>query len=177
MRSVALGHGHYFFWHLPALVIATLAAVVAVRVTRQLFRGDYGPNDRRLRWSIVGWCSLACSLASAVVTPYLRDAAHWQVEADGSWSFRNYLGLPVGSVPAHELREVRARDLGGLGVGMGHVEVRRADGSVLRTVRLNRWAVAELTRALGYVRGDLAQEYTDSVVRPHRFGAQGPLLR
>jgi hypothetical protein len=177
MRSVALGHGHYFFWHLPALLIATAAALVALRVARQLVCGAYGAHDRRLRWAIVGWCSLACSLSSAIVVPYLRAAAHWRVEADGSWSLHNYLGIPVGSVPAHEIRELRARDLGGVGTGMGHVEVRREDGSILRTVRLTRSGVAELTRALGYARADLAQEYTDSVVRPHRFDVRGPRLR
>jgi hypothetical protein len=177
MRSVALGHGHYFYWHLPTLVIVAIAAVVGALVARQLARGAYGPHARTLRWSIVGWCSLAVAVGSAVVTPYLRDAAHWRIEADGAWSFRNYLGVPVARVPADELRQVRARDLGGLGVGMGHVEVRRADGSVVRTVRVSRSALAALTAALGYARADLVQEYTDTVVRPHRYDAQGPSLR
>lgn len=172
MRSVAFGHGHYFAWHFPTMVLVLVSLSVLVAVGRQLWRGHYGPEAKSLRWSVVGWCSLAISVGSAVIVPYLRDAAYWRVESDGAWSLRNYLGFPVARIDASEVRMLRARDLGGLGVGMGRVEVHREDGRVVRTVRMTRARVNELTRVLGYARSDLAQEYADAVVRPHRYAAR-----
>lgn len=170
MRSVTLGHGHYFAWHLPTIAIVLVASALFFVIARQLIRSEYGPEAKALRWSILGWCAIAISVGSAVVYPYLRDAAYLTVEEDGSWAMQNYLGFTVARVRSDEVRELRARDLGGLGVGMGHVEVRREDGTVVRTVRVTRARVTELTKMLGYARSDLAQEYTDTVVRAHRYG-------
>jgi hypothetical protein len=168
-RSVSLGHAHYFAWHLPSILIVIVASVLFLVIARQLLCSVYGPQARTFRWNILGWCALAISVGTTVSYPYLRAAAYWSVETDGSWSLRNYLGITVATVPSDEVREVRARDLGGLGVGMGHIEVRREDGSVVRTVRLSRSRVIAITKMLGYARADLAQEYTDTVVRAHRY--------
>jgi hypothetical protein len=177
MRFVALGHGHYFLWHLPAAVFLTVCLALGTLVARQLYRGEYGARQRALRWGIVGWCAVFASLASGVVWPYLRDAAQMRVMGDGSWQFSNYLGVPVARVPSGELRELRACHLGGLGLGMGHVEVRRANGTVVRTVRLSRATLDRLTQELGYTQTMLSQQYTDTVVRNHRYNFRGPVVQ
>ena len=169
MRSVALGYGHYLFWHVPTLLIAAASLCALLAVARQLALGAYGPSARALRWSIVGWCSLALSIASAIVVPYLKAAAVVSVQADGAWEFHNYLRVPLGRIEAHELRELRARDLGGVGAGVGSLEVRRADGSVLRTVRIDRARLQRALDVLGYRRDELSPDYGDVVLRAHRY--------
>ncbi len=176
MRSVALGHGHYFLWHLPAAVMCAVCLTVGILIARELFRSQYSASQRSLRWAIIGWCAVFSSLASGVVWPYLRDASQIKVLNDGTWQFSNYLGFPVARVASTELREFRALHLGGLGLGMGHVEVRREDGSVVRTVRLSRSTLDLLTQQLGYTRPMLSQQYTHTVVRNHRYNASGPIL-
>lgn len=168
MRSVALGYGHYFLWHLPTLVLGVAAALTLLVVLRQLVLSAYGPAARALRWSIVGWCAVALSFASAITVPYLRAAAHVSVERDGTWVFRNYLYVPVAVVRAHELRELRARDMGGHCFGTGHIEVRREDGSVVRSVRIDRARLVTALDALGYRRADLVQQYADLVAPTQR---------
>lgn len=177
MRSVALGQGHYFLWHLPAAAILAVCLCMGFVIARQLYRGDYSAMQRSLRWSIIGWCALFASVSSGIVWPYLRDAAQLRVLVDGSWQFSNYLGMPLARVPSGELREFRACQLGGLGLGMGHVEVRRADGSVLRTVRLSRSTLDMLTRELGYTRTMLSHQSMDTVVRNHRYDTRGPVVQ
>lgn len=176
MRSVALGYGHYLFWHVPTLLIAAASLCALLAVARQLALGAYGPSARALRWSIVGWCSLALSIASAITVPYLKAAAVVTVEADGAWQFRNYFRVPVGRVEPHELRELRARDLGGVGAGVGHIEVRRADGSVLRSVRIDRARLQRALDVLGYRRDELTADYGDIVLRAHRYDERSRTL-
>jgi hypothetical protein len=169
MPSVALGYGHYFAWHLPTLVLAVVASAVFVVIARQLARDAHGPAARSLRWSIVGWCAITVAFASAVTVPYLRAAAHWSRDRDGAWVFRNYLYIPVARIEASELREVRARDMGGVGFGTGHIEVRREDGRVVRSVRLDRDRWRAVMAAMGYGKQDVAQDYADAVIHAHRL--------
>jgi hypothetical protein len=168
MRSVALGYGHYFLWHLPTLVLGVVSAFTLIIVLRQLILSAYGPAARSLRWSIVGWCSVALSFASAITVPYLRSAAHLSVTPDGTWLIRNYLYIPIAVIRADEVRELRAKDMGGRCFGTGNVEIRREDGSVVRSVRIDRARLTSAFAALGYRRSDVVQQYADLVVRAHR---------
>lgn len=175
MRSVPLGHWHYFTWHLPAAVLLAVTLAFAGAIARSLLRNPYAHGERAFRWSIVGWCALSAALTSGVVWPYLRAAAHVYVDAQGTWHLSNYLGIPVARVEANQWREVRGVDLGGLGIGQGHLEIRLADGSVIRSVRLNRDTLTEARHELGYGDGVVHDSYGDQVFAPHRYGAQGPL--
>jgi len=177
MRSVALGYGHYFLWHLPTLVLGVASAFTLVIVLRQLLRSAHGPAARSLRWSIVGWCAVALSFASAITVPYLRSAALLSVSHDGTWVLRNYLFVPIAVIRADEVRELRAKDMGGQCFGTGNVEIRREDGSVVRSVRIDRARLAAALAALGYRRSDVVQQYADLVVRAHRVSdRRAPLV-
>jgi hypothetical protein len=168
MRSVALGYGHYFLWHLPSLVLGLVSACTLLVVLRQIVWSAYGPAARSFRWSIVGWCAVALSFASAITVPYLRSAAHLSVAPDGTWVLRNYLYVPIAVIRADEVRELRVKNMGGQRFGTGNVEIRREDGSVVRSVRIDRERLASVLNLLGYHRDDLVQQYADLVVCSHR---------
>src|SRR4051794_891703 len=133
MREVALSHWSYYAWHLPASFLLFAAVTLALAMAYGLSRSQYGHSSRALRFRILGWSSLVAALTSGIVFPYLATAATITVDTEGTWRVCNYLGLPLARVPSSELRELRAVDLGGLGWGMGHLEIHRANGSIIRS--------------------------------------------
>jgi hypothetical protein len=175
MRDVALGHWNYFTWHLPATVMTLLAIGLVVTMTRSLRRNAFSRRERGLRLQILGWSALCASLGSAIAWPYLVSAAHVRVDARGTWHVSNYLGIPLARVDATQVREVRGVDLGGVGVGTGHVEIRTRDGHVIRSVRVDRDTLDSLRRALGYTSEWVRNVYGDQVIVAHRYDAQGPV--
>lgn len=175
MRAVALGHWNYFTWHLPATLLSVGLLVLVFAIARSLWRHTWGPAAKALRYRILGWAAVCASFSWAVAWPYLRAPANVRVDSAGTWHLSNYLGIPVGSVPAHEVRSVRAVDLGGLGVGMGHLEVRRANGTVYRTVRIAREDLDALKESLGYGPSLVHEEYGDQLFAPHTYSASGPV--
>ena len=108
MRVVALGHWHYFTWHLPATLLSVGLLVLVVAAARSLQRHTWGASAKALRYRILGWAALCGSLSWAVAWPYLRAPATVRVDDAGAWHMSNYLGIPLGSVPAGEVRSVRA---------------------------------------------------------------------
>lgn len=176
MRRVELGHWYYLTWHLPATVFALVAIALVLITARSLQRNAYGPAARALRWRILGWSALLASFCSALAWPYLRAVATLRVDATGAWHLANYLGVPLGTIPPSEIRALYGRDLGGVGVGTGHLEIHRADGSVVRTVRISRETLEQTYRALGYPSTLVRDHFGDLAIDPHRYGAAGPEL-
>jgi hypothetical protein len=177
MREAALGHWNYYTWHLPAAILMLCAVALAVVMGRSLRRNALGHRDRALRWRILGWSSITASMTSAIVWPYLGAAASVTVDGRGTWHVCNYLGVPLAELPAGEVRALRGVDLGGLGLGVGHLEIRRADGSVIRSVRLSRETLDAARRALGYPSSMVQSACGDLVIAPHRYAAMGPLAQ
>lgn len=149
MREAALGHWNYFTWHLPAAALMLGTVALAVAMGRSLRRNAFSAAESGLRWRILGWSALIAALMSGVVWPYLGAAARITVSADGTWRVRNYLGVPLATLPPGDVRALRGVDLGGLGMGVGHLEIVRRDGSVIRSVRIGRDTLDEARRALG----------------------------
>lgn len=149
MREAALGHWNYFTWHLPAAALMVGTVALAVAMARSLRRNTYSSAESGLRWRILGWSSLIAAMLAGVVWPYVGAAARITVHADGTWRVSNYLGVPLETLPAGEVQALRGVDLGGLGLGVGHLEIVRRDGSVLRSVRISRDTLDEARRALG----------------------------
>jgi hypothetical protein len=174
MREAALGHWIYFTWHLPALLFVALGTLLVVASARSLRRDHLRPFEAALRWRILGWSSLGACLALAIAWPYLHAFSKISVQPDGSWRVSNYLGVPLARVPAGEVRELRGVDLGGLGLGVGHLEIRRGDGSVLRSVRLDRATLEQARRALGYPTTMVRDQCGDRVILAHAYTARGP---
>lgn len=174
MRRVELGHWHYLTWHLPAAVLTVLGLALIWALARSLRRNAYDGAARALRWRILGWAALATAVTSAVSWPYLTAAATLTVDGRGTWRLCNYLGVPLAVIPGSEPRALRGADLGGLGMGMGHLEIRRGDGSVIRTVRISRETLDALWRALGYPEAMVHNHYGDRAVALHRYGEHGP---
>jgi hypothetical protein len=176
MRSVSLGQRLYFAWHLPTVLLVVAALAVAAVMARSLARDHLDARARYLRWSVIGWSSVFASLLSVVAWPYLNAVASVRVEADGTWHLRNYLGIELARVPAAEPRSLRALDLGGLRWGAGHVEVVRASGETLHTVRIGGHTFDRLCASLGYT-AEMQREAFGSVTIPaHTFTARGPAL-
>jgi hypothetical protein len=176
MRTVGLGQWLYYAWHLPTMLAATGAAGLAFVMFRSLARDALHPVTRQRRWAIAGWASVAASLLSLVAWPYLRAVETVRVSADGAWALTNYLGVPVATLPPHERRSLRARDLGGLRWGAGHVEIRRADGRSYATVRISGSTFNQLCATLGYTRPMLREWGADVDVPAHTYTPAGPAL-
>ncbi len=175
MRDVALGHWNYLTWHLPATLLTLLGVALVVTMARSLRRDTLGARASIRRWQIIGWSALLSSLGSGVAWPYLVAAARVHVDSAGTWHLSNYLGIPLARVDASQVREVRGVDLGGVGMGIGHIEIRMPDGSVIRTVRVDRDAVDAMRRVLGYGNDWVRNEYADQVIAAHRYTARGPV--
>ncbi len=176
MRSVSLGQWLYFAWHLPTLLLALAALGVAALMGRSLARDHLDARARHLRWTVLGWCSVFSSLLSVVVWPYLHAVSSVAVERDGTWHLRNYLGVELATVPAREVRTVRAFDLGGLRWGTGHVEIARAGGETLSTVRIGGRGFERLCATLGYTAAMQRETLGMVVIPAHTFSARGPAL-
>lgn len=175
MREIGLGHWHYFTWHLPASVMMLGASLVALAMACSLWRNQYGHAARALRWNILGWSALLAAITAGVASPYLRAAARVRVDSYGTWYLSNYLGIPLATLPATEVRRIRAVDLGGLGYGIGHLEIYRENGSVIRTVRLSRDVLDQTRTALGYSHAMVRDCYGDQWIAPHRYTPAGPV--
>ncbi len=175
MRDVALGHWNYFTWHVPATLLTLAGIALAIAMARSLHRNEFSPHGRVLRWNILGWSALMASLGSGIAWPYLTSAARVHVDERGTWHVSNYLGVPLARVDASQVREVRGVDLGGLGMGVGHVEIRTRDGRVVRSVRVDRDTLDAMRRALGYTQDWVHDVYGDQVIVAHRYDASGPV--
>lgn len=175
MREVALGHWNYFTWHLPATVLTLVGVTIVIGMMRSLRRNQLSMRERILRWNVIGWSALLASIGSAVAWPYMTAAARVEVDASGTWHVSNYLGIPLATVAASQVREVRGVDLGGVGMGVGHVEIRLPDGSVIRSVRVDRDTVDAMRRSLGYTNDWVSNVYGDQVIVAHRYDGHGPV--
>lgn len=175
MRSVSLGQWLYFAWHLPTVLLALAALGVAGFMARSLARDHLSARARYVRWSVIGWSGVFASLLSAVAWPYLHAVARVDVEADGAWRLRNYLGVELARIAPRELRTVRAYDLGGMRLGSGHVEFARAAGT-LSSVRIGGAAFTRLCETLRYDDAALRETFGVVVIPSHRYTARGPAL-
>ncbi len=176
MRSVDLGQWVTVAWHLPTMLLCAAALGLAGAMGVSLWRDDLRPRARQLRWSVIGWSSVMASLLSLVVWPYLTAVATVRVEADGAWRLDNYLGVELARIPARERRQLRALDLGGLRMGSGHVEIVRADGTMLSSVRIGGRGFERLREVLGYTPEMLREVGGVVVVPTHTVTAQGPVI-
>lgn len=175
MRDVALGQWIYFAWHLPAVFLCAAATLCATLTARSLWRESFGVPERRLRYAILGWSAVVAALLSAVAWPYLAAFSSVAVAGDGTWTLRNYLGVPVAVVPADEVRRFQGEDLGGLDLGSGRIRVIRADGSAVESVRVSGHRFRSACRALGYPAGALHPSRGSVVTGLHTYGPQGPV--
>lgn len=176
MRALPLGHWVQFVWHAAALGLIALAAAMTAVMLRSLTRDALNPRARGLRWQIAGWSAVMASLLSVCVWPYLTAFARIEVSSTGAWCFENYLGFKIAELSPHEARSLVGEDLGGLRVGMGHLDVRLANGRHLRSVRISAGTFEGLCRDLGYAEGDVRDVGGSLVIPAHRFGARGPAM-
>lgn len=176
MRSVSLGQWLYFAWHLPTVLLSLAALAVAVYMARSLARDSLSPRARYLRWSVIGWSGVLSSLLCAVAWPYLQAVARVDVDAEGAWHLRNYLGFELARVGPGEVRTIRAYDLGGMRLGSGHLEFALEGAPPIESVRVGASAFARLCETLGYG-AEMQRESFGSVVIPaHRFSTRGPTM-
>lgn len=176
MREMDVGQWTYFAWHLPTLVLILGATALTARMATSLWRDDLTARARRLRWSVLGWSSTGAALLSVIVWPYLAAFSTIRVGADGRWVLSNYLGVPLASIPAGEVRGLDAEDLGGLSRGAGRLRVRRADGTVLDSVRVSGSRFETLREAMGYPRDALRECYGAVVIPAHVYTPSGPRM-
>jgi hypothetical protein len=176
MRSVQLGQWVLFAWHTPTLLLLVALVGVVVLMGRSLVRDPLSARVRHLRWNLLGWASVMASLLSVVVWPYLHAVTTVRVEGNGAWRLENYLGVVLATIPPQEPRSLRAYDLGGLRWGAGHVEVVRADGSSLATVRIAGPTFSHFCEVLGYKRAVLRERSGIVVVPSHTYSLHGPVL-
>lgn len=174
MRALPLGHWIQFSWHAAALGLLALACVVALAAARSLRRDDLTGPGAYLRWEVLGWSAAVAAALSVCVWPYLTAFARIEVTPTGRWRLTNYLGVTVAEVPPRELRGLAGEDLGGRQVGVGTLTVRRADGSLVRSVRITADAFSNALRHLGYAEGDALDLGGSRVIPPHRYSARGP---
>ena len=172
MRALPLGHWIQFSWHAAALGMLVLACGVAVAAARSLRRDDLTGEGTYLRWEVLGWSAAVAAALSVCVWPYLTAFARIEVTDTGRWRLTNYLGVTVAELRTY-LQEGHF-PLGGRQVGVGTLTVRRADGRLLRSVRITADAFADALRHLGYTEGDALDVGGSRVIPPHRFTAQGP---
>ena len=174
MRALPLGQWIQFSWHAAALVLLALACAVGVAAARSLRRDDLTGEGTYLRWEVLGWSAAVAAALSVCVWPYLTAFARIEVTDTGRWRLTNYLGVTVAELPPRELRGLTGEDLGGRQVGVGTLTVRRADGSLVRSVRITADAFTDALHHLGYTDGDVLDLGGSRVIPPHRFTAQGP---
>ncbi|MFO0624600.1 MAG: hypothetical protein U0325_03215 [Polyangiales bacterium] len=174
MRALPLGHWIQFSWHAAALALLALACAVAFAAARSLRRDDLTGEGAYLRWEVIGWSTAVAAALSVCVWPYLTAFARIEVTPTGRWRLENYLGVTVAEVPPRELRGLTGEDLGGRQVGVGTLTVRRADGSLVRSVRITADAFSDALRVLGYSDGDALDVGGSRVIPPHRFTSHGP---
>lgn len=174
MRALPLGHWLQFSWHAVALCMIALALGVGATMARSLRRDEMPLAARRLRWEVLGWAAVMASALSVCVWPYLTAFAQIRVAPSGAWRLENYLGYAVAELPPRELRALLAEDLGGHHVGMGHLYVRRADGSLVRSVRITASSFTVAYKLLGYAEGDVRDVGGSLAIPEHRFTARGP---
>jgi hypothetical protein len=175
MRDVALGQWNYFAWHLPTVLLCGATATLALVMARSIWRDDLDASERRLRFAIMGWAAVLSSLLSVVAWPYLAAFASVEVSRDGTWSLRNYLGVPVAVVRADEVRRLQGEDLGGLNLGSGRIRVIRADGSAVESVRVSGPGFGRACEALGYPTAALFPSRGSVVTGLHTYGPGGPV--
>lgn len=174
MRFVGLGQWLYFVWHLPALLLCLGAVALGAVMARSLRRDALPVGARELRWNVLGWSAVAAATLSVVVWPYLVAVASIRVAPDGAWRVTNYLGVPLAEIPAHEPRVVRAQDLGGLHWGLGRIQIVRASGEVLTSVRVSGRTFERARRALGYPDAMLRDRGTAMEIAAHVYTPRGP---
>lgn len=175
MRVIGLGHWLYWVWHLPSVLLSVAAFGVGVLMLRSLVMDDLSPGAREIRYKVLGWSSIVGSVLSVLVWPYLSAVATIDVSGDGGWSLRNYLGVPIASIPARERRSLRAEDLGGLRLGMGQLHIKRQDGREFTTVRISGNTFEMALRSLSYTDSMLLSAGTSVVIPAHAYGPTGPL--
>lgn len=175
MRVIDLGHWLYWVWHLPSVLLAFGSLGVGVWMARSLVCDDLTARARATRFRVLGWSSIMASVLSVLVWPYLSAVSEIDVRADGRWSLRNYLGVPIASIPAGERRSLRAEDLGGLHLGMGQIRIVRANGRVLTTVRISGPTFEAARRALAYPDSMLLPAGSAVEIPAHRYGPTGPI--
>lgn len=176
MRSVGLGQWLYYVWHLPTLGLIVAAVGVATFMARSLARDDLDARARYLRWSVLGWSAVLASLLSVVVWPYLHAVARVDVEADGAWRLRNYLGFELARVAPQEVRTVRAYDLGGMRLGSGNVEFARQGAASLESVRIGGATFERLCATLRYTPVMQREAFGAVVISAHTYSARGPVM-
>lgn len=175
MRDVALGQWIYFAWHLPTVFLCAAAALCATLTARSLWRDSFGVPERRLHFAILGWSAVLASLLSVVAWPYLAAFSSVQVAGDGTWTLRNYLGVPVAVVRPDDVRRLQGEDLGGLNLGSGRIRVIRADGSAVESVRVSGQRFRGACRTLGYPAAALHPSRGSVVTGLHTYGPGGPV--
>lgn len=176
MRALPLGHWLQFSWHAAALCLIAVAIAVAGVMARSLRRDELSLRARKLRWEILGWSTTMAAALSVCVWPYLTAFAQIRVAPSGAWRLENYLGFAVAELPPREVRALLGEDLGGLHVGMGHLYVRRADGSLVRSVRITADSFTLTRKLLGYADGDVTDAGGSLTIPAHRFTPHGPAM-
>lgn len=176
MRVVGLGQWLYYIWHLPTLLLALSAVVLAGVMGRSLVRDHLNARARQLRWSVLGWSSMVASLLTLAAWPYLVAVSSIRVTPDGSWRLTNYLGVELAELPAREVRTLRGVDLGGLRWGSGHLQVVRADGRVYTSVRIGGSSFDDACRVLGYTPSMMLEQRGGVVIPAHVYTPAGPRL-
>lgn len=177
MRALSLGHWIQFSWHVVALALIAFAVGLAGVTLRSLRRDEMPLRAAALRWEIFGWSAAVAAVLSVCVWPYLTAFARIEVTPAGQWRLENYLGVPLATVPARELRSLCGEDLGGRTVGVGHLTVRRADGRQHRSVRITAHSLVTTLKLLGYTEDEVRDLGGSRVVAPHRYGAMGPSIQ
>lgn len=177
MRALSLGHWIQFSWHVAALALIALALGLAALMARSLRRDEMPRRAAGLRWEVLGWSVATASVLSVCVWPYLTAFARIEVAPSGAWRVENYLGVTLAELPPRELRALCGEDLGGRNVGVGRLNVRRANGNVLRSVRISAHELVTTLKLLGYTEGDVRDLGGSRVVAPHRYGALGPSVQ
>lgn len=175
MREIALGQWTYFAWHLPTVLFGLATAALALVMARSLWRDALGDGERRLRYAVMGWSAVLASLLSVVAWPYLAAFSSVEVGADGGWTLRNYLGVPVAVVRADEARRLQGEDLGGMNLGAGRIRVLRAGGDAVESVRISGARFHRTCDALGYGPTALRPSRGSVVTGLHTYGPTGPL--
>ncbi|MDB4927549.1 MAG: hypothetical protein JWM10_33 [Myxococcaceae bacterium] len=176
MREIALGQWTYFAWHLPTALLCVATGGLAAAMARSLYREEFTVAERRLRFSLVGWSAVLCSVLSIAAWPYLSAFSSVEVQRDGTWTLHNYLGVPVAVVPPGEARRVEGEDLGGLNLGSGRIRVLRADGTAVESVRISGPRFERARGELGYPTWALRPSRGSVLTGPHTYGPDGPVI-
>jgi hypothetical protein len=174
MRDVQLGQRFFYAWHLTTMLLIVIALGIMGVMVASLKRDHLGAHARQIRFNVIGWAAVFASLLSVVVWPYLHSFTNVRVDRDGTWRLENYLGVQLAELTPHEVRSVRAYDLGGLHAGMGHIEIVRSNGARVQSVRVGGVTFQRLCKTLGYLR--VMQHETGGyvLIQNHVYLADGP---